>query len=156
MSFDVVDPPAEMRADAPTALRIRAVLENRGPAPIIDVEDVLTASGPADCTFQPPSEAVRRRLVAGQPVEIVFTVAITCTEPSFHPFEFGNALTVITPGVTDPDQASNHRKAGATIAVIDESDVAIESTVLDCAARTATTPVRQRIGSRCSSAWTSR
>jgi hypothetical protein len=136
VSFDIIEPPAEMRADAATTLRVRAVLENRGPAPIIDVEDVLTASGPADCTFQPASEAVHRRLVLGQPAEIIFTVAVTCTEPSFHPIEFSNALTVTTAGVTDPDQASNHRKTGATIAVIDESDVAIENTVLDCATRT--------------------
>lgn len=141
VSFEVVDPPAEMRADTENSLRVRAVLENRGPAPIIDVNDAITASGPADCTFRPGQQNVARRLVVGQPVELVFEVGVTCTEPSFHPFEFANALTVITPGVTDPDLASNHRTAGATIAVIDEADVAMDSTVLDCATRTY---VRQR------------
>jgi len=66
---------------------------------------------------------------------VVFEIGVTCTEPSFHPLEFANALTVTAPGVTDPDISSNHRTAGATIAVIDESDVKIDGTVLDCASR---------------------
>jgi len=136
VSFAVVDPPAEMRADAETTLRVRAVLENRGPAPIVDVSDAITASGPADCTFRPAQQAVTRRLILGQPVEVVFEVGVTCTEPSFHPLDFANALTVVTPGVTDPDQSSNQRTAAATIAVIDESDVKIDDTVLDCVDRT--------------------
>ncbi|MFC7615068.1 SdrD B-like domain-containing protein [Actinokineospora soli] len=136
VSFSVVDPPTEVPADAETALRVRAVLENRGPAPVVDVVDRITASGPADCAFRPAEQAVTRRLLLNRPVEVVFDVGVTCTEPSFHPLEFANALTVTTPGVTDPDQASNHRVTGATIAVIDESDVAVTGTRLDCAART--------------------
>jgi hypothetical protein len=135
-SFDVVDPPAEMTADAEHPLQIRAVLENRGPAPIIDVEDTITASGLEDCTLRPARQAVTRRLILGQPVEVVFEVGVACTEPSFHPFTFGNDLAVITSGVTDPDSSNNHRTAGATIAVIDESDVGVDGTVLDCATRT--------------------
>ncbi|NUT94710.1 MAG: hypothetical protein HOY78_22085 [Saccharothrix sp.] len=135
VSFEVVDPPTEMPADAETTLHVRAVLENRGPAPVVDVQDTLTATGPADCAFR-PTPAATRRLVLGQPATVDFEVGVTCTEPSFHPLEFANALDVTTPGVTDPDPTSNRRVTGTTIAVIDESDVAVTGTTLDCATRT--------------------
>lgn len=136
VAFDVVDPPAELTADTEQTLRVRAVLENRGPAPIIDVQDTITARGESDCTFRQPQQAVTRRLVLGVPVEVVFEVQVTCTEPSFHRFTFDNALDVTTPGVTDPDPGSNHRQVSATIPVFDESDVGVTSTQLDCASRT--------------------
>ncbi|CAL9421871.1 hypothetical protein SUDANB95_01862 [Actinosynnema sp. ALI-1.44] len=136
VSFDVVDPPAEMPADTETTLRVRAVLENRGPAPVIDVRDALTATGPDDCAFRPATQAVTRRLLLHQPVAVDFEVGVTCTEPSFHPLEFANALDITTPGVTDPDTTSNRRLTGTTIGVIDESDVAVTGTTLDCATRT--------------------
>ncbi|HEV8557140.1 MAG TPA: SdrD B-like domain-containing protein [Actinophytocola sp.] len=136
VSFDVVDPPAEMTADAEHSLRVRAVLENRGPAPIIDVDDTIVAFGPPDCTFRTVQQTAARRLFASQPVEVVFEVGVTCTEPSFHPFEFRNILNVTTPGVTDPDGSNNYRTTGTTIAVIDESDIAMDGTALDCASRT--------------------
>jgi hypothetical protein len=135
-SFTLIDPPAEMSADTEHTLRLRAVLGNRGQAPIIDVVDTVTASGPADCAFRPAQPSVTRRLTAGSPVEVIFEIGVTCTEPSFHPLLFDNTLTITTPGVTDPDLSSNHRTTGATIAVIDESDVAVTATALDCASRT--------------------
>ncbi|KJK48078.1 hypothetical protein UK23_17995 [Lentzea aerocolonigenes] len=135
VAFDVVDPPAKLTADIEQTLRVRAILENRGPAPIIDVQDVVTASGEPDCTFRQPPAATRR-LVLGQPVEVIFEVQFTCTEPSFHKFTFDNALDVTTPGVTDPDPSSNRRSTTTTIPVFDESDVGIDSTQLDCVTRT--------------------
>lgn len=135
-SFTLIDPPAEMPADTENILRVRAVLENRGQAPIIEVQDTLTASGPADCTFRPVQPSVTRRLTVGTPVEVIFEIGVTCTEPSFHPLLFDNILTITTPGVTDPDLSSNHRTTGATIGVIDESNVGVTATDLDCASRT--------------------
>ncbi|MCR3748000.1 SdrD B-like domain-containing protein [Lentzea californiensis] len=135
VAFDVVDPPAEMTADTSHALRVRALLENRGPAPVIEVQDAISASGPPDCSFTTPPPAIRQ-LTLGRPVEVVFEVGVTCLDPSFHPLTFHNALTVTTPGVTDPDPASNHRTTSATIAVIDEANVGIDSTRLDCVTRT--------------------
>ncbi|HEX8864416.1 MAG TPA: SdrD B-like domain-containing protein, partial [Lentzea sp.] len=136
IAFDVVDPPAKLTADTNQTLKVRAVLENRGPAPMIDVQDTITARGEPDCTFHQPQQAVTRRLVLGQPVEVVFEVHVTCTEPSFHRFDFDNALEVTTPGVTDPDPSSNQRSTSTTIPVFDESDVGIDGTQLDCASRT--------------------
>lgn len=135
VAFDVVDPPTEMTADTEHTLRVRALLENRGPAPIIEVQDAISASGPPDCSFTTPPPATRQ-LVLGRPVEVIFEVAVTCLDPSFHPLSFENTLTITTPGVTDPDPTSNHRTTGATIAVIDEANVGIDSTQLDCASRT--------------------
>ncbi|GLZ34425.1 hypothetical protein Lesp02_66120 [Lentzea sp. NBRC 105346] len=136
VSFEVLDPPVDMTADTEHPLRVRAVLENRGPAPVIDVQDTITASGPADCTFRPAQQAVTRRLVLGQPIEVVFDVGVTCLDPSDHPMRFDNALTVTTPGVTDPDTSSNQRTTTVSIAVIDEADVRIDSTNTVCAQRT--------------------
>jgi len=136
VSFEVVDSPAQMPADTENPLRVRAVLENRGPAPIIDVEDTITAYGQPDCTLRPAQQAVTRRLFLGQPVEVVFEVGATCTDPSFHRFDFRNLLAVTTPGVTDPDESNNVYNTKVIIPVIDESDVAIDGTVLDCASRT--------------------
>ena len=135
VAFDVVDPPLDMTADTEHTLRVRALLENRGPAPIIEVQDAISASGPPDCSFRTPPPATRQ-LVLGRPVEVIFEVGVTCLNPSDHPLTFENALTVTTPGVTDPDQASNHRTAHASIAVIDEANVGIDSTRLDCVSRT--------------------
>ncbi|MFS8101345.1 hypothetical protein LFM09_29885 [Lentzea alba] len=136
VAFDVVAPPSKLTADTEQTLRVRAVLENRGPAPIIDVQDTITAHGEVDCTFRQPQQAVTRRLVLGVPVEVIFEVQFTCTEPSFHRFTFDNALDVTTPGVTDPDPSSNRRSVATTIPVHDESDVGVTSTQLDCVSRT--------------------
>lgn len=135
VAFDVVDPPTEMTADTPHTLRVRALLENRGPAPIIAVQDAISAAGPADCSFTTPPPATRQ-LVLGRPVEVIFEVGVICLDPSDHPLTFQNALAITTPGVTDPDATSNHRTAQTSIAVIDEADVGIESTQLDCVSRT--------------------
>ncbi|NKE59723.1 hypothetical protein FXN61_24115 [Lentzea sp. PSKA42] len=136
VTFDVVDPPTKLTADTEQTLRVRAVLENRGPAPIIEVQDVISASGESNCTFRQPQQAVTRRLQLGVPVEVIFEVHVTCTEPSFHAFTFNNALDVTTPGVTDPDPSSNRRSVTTTIPVHDESDVGVVGTQLDCASRT--------------------
>jgi SdrD B-like domain len=137
VSFNVIDPPAEMRADGETMLRVHAVLENRGPAPIIDVNDAIRASSPnPDCTFRSEQPEVTRRLFLGRPVEVLFDVGVTCTEPSFHQFDFDNALTVTTAGLSDPNLANNHLTTSATVAVIDESDVRLDATALACADRT--------------------
>lgn len=135
VAFDVVGPPTEMTADTEHTLRVRALLENRGPAPIIEVQDAISASGPPDCSFRTPPPATRQ-LVLGRPVEVIFEVRVTCLDPSFHPLTFQNALTVTTPGVTDPDPASNHRTTSATIAVIDEANAGIDDARLDCVSRT--------------------
>ncbi|GGU60766.1 SdrD B-like domain-containing protein [Lentzea flava] len=135
VAFEVVDPPVDMSADTEHVLRVRALLENRGPAPIIDVQDAISASGPPDCSFRTPPPATRQ-LVLGRPVEVIFEVGVTCLNPSDHPLTFQNALTITTPGVTDPDPTSNHRTTDVSIAVIDESDVGIDSTRLDCVSRT--------------------
>lgn len=136
-AFEFVDAPAEMSADTAHPLKVRALLENRGPAPVIDVMDAVTGSVPPDCSLSwlTPLEQ-RRQLVLGRPVEVFFEVSVNCAQPSFHRFEFANSLIILTPGVTDPDPSSNHRVTGTTIAVIDESDVGIDRTQLDCASRT--------------------
>lgn len=135
VAFEVLGPPAEMTADDHHLLQVRAVLENRGPAPVIRVRDAVSASVPPDCRIAVPS-AQERELLLGRPVEVIFGMKVACSDPSFHRFEFTNALTITTPGVTDPDESSNHRTTEATIAVIDESDVGIDSTQLDCVSRT--------------------
>ncbi|MEV6242993.1 SdrD B-like domain-containing protein [Lentzea sp. NPDC051838] len=135
VAFEVLNPPTEMTADEPHTLQVRAVLENRGPAPIIEVQDFLAKSGPPDCFLTAP-ESLTRELVLGRPVEVIFEVEVTCLEPSFHRFEFTNKLTIRTPGVTDPDRTSNFRTTETTIAVIDDANVGIDSTQLDCVTRT--------------------
>ncbi|MFC3889970.1 SdrD B-like domain-containing protein [Lentzea rhizosphaerae] len=135
VSFEVVNPPAEMTADEHHLVQVRAVLENRGPAPVIEVEDTISGSGPPDCRIATPAPQ-HRELVLGRPVEVIFGFKVACFDPSFHRFDFANELTITTPGVTDPDTSSNHKTTSTTIAVIDESDVGIESTQLDCVSRT--------------------
>ncbi|MGW6936270.1 SdrD B-like domain-containing protein [Lentzea sp. NPDC054927] len=138
VAFEFIDPPAEMTADSPHLLRIRALLENRGPAPVIDVGDWLQALAlPPDCSVMyMTSPAPTRQLVIGRPVEVIFEVEVSCSQPSFHRFAYSNTLVVLTPGVTDPDDSSNFRTTETTIAVIDEANVGIADTRLDCAART--------------------
>lgn len=135
VAFEFVDPPAEMTADEPHTLHVRAVLENRGPAPVIDVDDVMSGSGPPDCQVSAVAPQ-SRQLVLGRPVEVVFDVEVICYDPSFHRFEFRNDLRITTAGVTDPDDSSNHRATGATIAVIDDANVGVASTQLNCVTRT--------------------
>ncbi|MDX8036193.1 SdrD B-like domain-containing protein [Lentzea sp. BCCO 10_0856] len=138
VAFEFIDPPAEMTADTPHLLRIRALLENRGPAPVIEVGDWLQALDlPPDCSVMyMTSPAPTRQLVIGRPVEVIFEVEVSCSQPSFHRFAYSNTLVILTPGVTDPDDSSNFRTTETTIAVIDEANVGIDDTRLDCASRT--------------------
>ncbi|HWH31519.1 MAG TPA: hypothetical protein VNU01_02480, partial [Egibacteraceae bacterium] len=130
-SFELIDPPLELRADQPTELLVRATLRNDGPADIVDVTDTLTVGGLEDCAILPRRQTVTRRLVEGQVVVVDLAVTVTCGDPSFHPFDFANDLAVATPGVTDPDPGDNHREFTHTIPVIDLADISVDEVVLD-------------------------
>ena len=136
VEFALVDPPSRIEADNETPLTVRVVLTNNGPASQVDVTDVVSASGPVDCTFTPVQQTVRRTVRIGQreTVDVPFTVL--CTEPSWHRLTFGDLLTLDDPDVREVDPSNNTRSFSTTIPVFDRSDLAVDRTGVDCAATT--------------------
>jgi hypothetical protein len=135
LDMRVVDPPQEFMVEVPTALTVRSVITNRGPAGPIDVRETLTSTGPSDCTITPAEQTLILTLGKGETRTVDSTVTVRCSQPSFHPFRFVNALTVATPGVTDTDPSNNGATAGHTPAVIALADLSVSEPALSCPVR---------------------
>lgn len=134
VDWDVVAPPSRIDAGVPTTLTVRATLTNNGPAPEVDVTDTMVADAQDDCVVRPAQQAVTRRLRRGEVTVVDFDVEVTCEDPSFHTFVFGNTVAPVAP-IEDPDTTNNARSTSVTIPVFDDSDARLDGAALDCPAR---------------------
>lgn len=132
--FRLLDAPTRLEADQPNTFTARAVLENLGPADLIEVEDAVTVTGPPDCTAT--VDRPRRRVVLreGEPVTVDFPVTLMCTDPSDHAFTVVDDLDIVTPGVTDPDTSSNRWEIRIVPEVFDRTDIAVTAAAVACPA----------------------
>ncbi len=135
VNFELVAPAVRMEAHQTTTFTVRAILENRGPADVVEVEDGVRVVVPGDCLADPAYQRTRRTLVKGHPQTVDFSVNVVCTEPSHHPMTFIDDLTIITPGVTDPDSTSNTATVTHVPEVFDKTDISITTPVVDCPGR---------------------
>lgn len=134
--FRLLDAPTRLEADEARTFTARAVLENRGPADLIEVEDGVTVTGRPDCTATVDRPRRRVELREGDPVTVDFPVTVMCTDPSDHPFTVVDDLQVVTPGVTDPDASSNRWEIRIVPEVFDRTDIAVTNAAVTCPAAT--------------------
>lgn len=134
VNFALVDPPQRLEADQSAELLVRAEVRNEGPADatVMDSIDVVV---PQDCTATPAHAEVNRALARGESAIIDFRVTVICTEPSFHPIRFTDQLTVVTPGVEDPDPSDNTVAFEHVFPVFDRADITLADTRVSCPQR---------------------
>jgi hypothetical protein len=132
--FRLLDAPSRFEADEPTTFTARAVLENRGPADLIEVDDGISVTVPPDCTATADRPLRRLVLHEGAPVTVDFLVTVLCTDPSNHPLTVVDDLRVMTPGATDPDASSNLWEIRIVPEVFDRTDIAVTTAEVACPA----------------------
>ena len=117
VSFDAVDPPAEILVGEPTQITLRKVITNNGPSAPMDTR--LTT----DATASPGTTVSPGQLVIDEPAlgldeqrEVEEQFTIECQEASNHSFEFVNTLAPEHAADTDPDLSNN--EATITLDVI--------------------------------------
>ncbi len=133
VDFQLIDAPTRLEADQPSAFTARAVLENRGPADLIEVEDRVTVTVPPDCTATVDRPSRRIALREGEPITIDFPITVMCTDPSDHPMTVVDDLRILTPGVTDSDDTSNRWEITIVPEVFDRTDIVVGTAALACA-----------------------
>ena len=128
-------PPADLPAGQDTVLCLRKSIINNGPTTPVDVSVAtnMTQTGASDCTITP---------VVGNPtshtgldgtadtIDELFTV--NCSQPSFHSFNFSNAIAVTTPSVDDPNLTNNSLDTPlSNIPVLAQADLAVNAASVD-------------------------
>jgi hypothetical protein len=108
ISFEAVDPPAEVLVGEEVDLLLRKIITNNGPSAPMNVVLTRTATAPLDSIVTPtlsitPEFALE--LDEERVVDEVFT--INCGAASHHVFTFTNEIQPLDPRDTDPDQTNN-------------------------------------------------
>jgi uncharacterized repeat protein (TIGR01451 family) len=108
VSFEAVDPPAEILIGEDVDIAFEKVITNNGPSAPMDTELTLTATASPGASVTPgllvfPELALD--LNEMRLVEEVFTVS--CEEPGAHTFTFTNEIQPLDAADTDPDQTNN-------------------------------------------------
>jgi uncharacterized repeat protein (TIGR01451 family) len=116
VSFELVDPPAEVLVGEPVEITLRKVISNRGPSAPMDVELTQTATAPADSTVTPLVATTQELALAlDEEREVFETFTITCGGYSNHAFTFSNEIQPLHPDDTDPDQSNNFASVDLTV-----------------------------------------
>ncbi len=108
VSFEAVDPPAEILVGDPTEITLRKVITNHGPSAPMDVRLTTDATSSSGTTVTPDHlvlEEAALGLEEQREVEEVFT--IECQEASNHSFTFENTIEPANAADTDPDLSNN-------------------------------------------------
>ncbi len=108
LSFDAVNPPAQILVGAAQDLTLRKVIVNNGPSAPMDVLLKRTAIAPADSTVTPSETSTTETalgLAEERTVDEIFT--IQCNGYSNHTFSFTNEMQPANAEDTDPDHANN-------------------------------------------------
>ena len=135
VDFALVDPPSRLDVNESATFTVRSVLENRGPAGAVDVQHDVDLAAPADCVVDPATHSSRIVLSQAEPVTVDTPFSVVCTEPGAHPLTFSSDLTILMPGVTDPEPANNAAVLGHVAAVFAATDVSVTAATLECATK---------------------
>ena len=124
VSFEAIDPPAEILVGEPTEITLRKVITNHGPSAPMDVRLTVEASATPGTTVTPEDLVLEEDalgLEEERVVDEVFTVE--CQEASDHSFTFENTIEPANAEDTDPDPSNN--EASATVEILCVVPVAI-------------------------------
>jgi uncharacterized repeat protein (TIGR01451 family) len=116
VSFELVDPPAEVLVGEDVEITLRKVISNRGPSAPMDVELTQSATPPPDSTVT-PLVATTQELALGLDEErdVFETFTITCGGYSNHTFTFENEIQPLHPDDSDPNQGNNFASVDLTV-----------------------------------------
>jgi hypothetical protein len=138
---DLIVPAVQLQVGVPQVITVDSVLRNNGPFSPVDVIDHLTASAPPDCTVTPAGYDTPTSLPLSSDVTLNNTFTLECTTPSFHTFAFANQVDIVSAAVSDPSPTNNSKSADATLAVIADVDLQVETaTVTAPSSQAANTP----------------
>jgi uncharacterized repeat protein (TIGR01451 family) len=108
VSFQAVNPPADVLVGKDVAITLKKVITNNGPSAPIDVELTKSAVAPLDSTVAPTSATSQAlALNRGEQREVLETFTIHCGQPGQHTFTFANEIGPLHPEDTDPDRSNN-------------------------------------------------
>ncbi|MDT8307024.1 MAG: S8 family serine peptidase [Anaerolineae bacterium] len=108
VSFEAVDPPAQVLVGEDVDITLRKVFTNNGPSAPMDVEVTQTATAPPDATVTPTMAVSTEAALALNELRELFEVfTINCGAASHHTFIFENEIQPLDPADTDPDQSNN-------------------------------------------------
>lgn len=108
LTFELVDPPAEILVGEDVDITLRKTFTNRGPSAPMDVAITQTATPPPDSSVT-PMVATSEELAVGldEVREVMETFTINCGAASQHTFTFANEIQPLHPEDTDPDPSNN-------------------------------------------------
>lgn len=105
---------------------VRVTVHNAGPAPVVDATLLLTATAPADCTFdESPKGVLVNGLANGESRDVDFDFDVTCSQPSEHEFQFAPLIQTQLPDMFDPNVANNSANEVVTRELIAYADLGI-------------------------------
>jgi uncharacterized repeat protein (TIGR01451 family) len=108
VSFEAVDPPAEIMVGQPTEITLRKVITNHGPSAPMDVRVTTDATASPGTTVEPSQRVVEEpALGLEEQREVEETFTVECQEASNHTFTFETAIEPSDPQDTDPDLSNN-------------------------------------------------
>ena len=136
VSFELIDPPAEIEARTDTDLTVRSTIRNNGPGGPVTISETITVDGPDDCTIVAHPAMRELTLIAGETVVVDATVTVNCDLPSFHQFEFGNQVEIVSPGVIEGDPDNNTAGFAWEAPVVADADIAVDDVTLACPGET--------------------
>jgi uncharacterized repeat protein (TIGR01451 family) len=111
VSFEAVDPPAEILVGEEVQVTLRKVITNHGPSAPMDVRLTTDAQASPGATVMPPQLVLEEDALGLdelRQVEELFT--ISCQEASSHTFTFTNTIEPANAADTDPNPANNTRE----------------------------------------------
>jgi uncharacterized repeat protein (TIGR01451 family) len=108
VSFEAVDPPAEILAGEDVPITFTKVITNHGPSAPMNI--TLTSSGSATpgASVDPAMQVLAEPALGLNELRVVEEVfTISCLEPGPHTFTFDNTIAPADPADTDPNPAND-------------------------------------------------
>ena len=128
---------APMTVGQPAVVSVRAVLRNNGPTSPVEVDDLFSASPPADCTAtlaDSPAGNTTNPVPVVLPVNLDVVVekiyVLQCSQPSFHDFSWSDSISITTLHVRDTNPNNNSATLPVTVPVVSTADVEATGVVI--------------------------
>lgn len=119
ISFDAIDPPAEVLVGEDVGITLRKIITNNGPSAPMDAQLTKTATAPAGSTVTPDmvsEDQLALDLAEMRPVTEEFT--ISCGAPGDNTFTFTNEIQPLHAADTDPDPSNNTAQVDVQVACV--------------------------------------
>jgi hypothetical protein len=108
VSFEAVDPPAEILAGEDVPITFTKVITNHGPSAPMNVTLTSTGSATPGASVDPAVQVLAEPALGLDELRVVEEIfTISCLEPGPHTFTFDNTIAPADPADTDPNPAND-------------------------------------------------